>query len=162
MLWLLSKALSPLTASVAPLFLPLNLDGTITYVPNNGFTGTDTLTYEVSDGQGGTDQATVTITVGAPGNSVPVAVFDLESTPYETPVTVDVLSNDYDDDGDPLSVQPTLISGPSDGVAVVQNGKECSADWIACGCAQRVPLLTSVAALSLTPSSSPSCSLHPS
>ena len=45
--------------------LMLNSNGTYSYTPNTGFTGTDTFSYEVSDGQGGTDQAIVTITVTA-------------------------------------------------------------------------------------------------
>jgi VCBS repeat-containing protein len=42
----------------------INSDGTITYTPDNGFSGTDTFTYEISDGHGGTDTATVTVNVG--------------------------------------------------------------------------------------------------
>ncbi|MCA1683796.1 MAG: tandem-95 repeat protein, partial [Actinobacteria bacterium] len=41
----------------------LNADGSFTYTPDAGFTGTDTFTYAVSDGKGGTAMATVTITV---------------------------------------------------------------------------------------------------
>lgn len=40
-----------------------NGDGTYTYTPNSGFTGTDNFTYTVDDGNGGTDMATVTVTV---------------------------------------------------------------------------------------------------
>jgi hypothetical protein len=38
----------------------INTDGTITYTPNAGFTGTDTFTYTVTDG---TDTATASITI---------------------------------------------------------------------------------------------------
>ncbi len=38
-------------------------DGSFTYNPDEGFSGTDTFTYEVRDGNGGTDTATVTIRV---------------------------------------------------------------------------------------------------
>ena len=67
---------------------------------------------------------------------------------------MNVLSNDFDAEGDPLTVNSALVSEPSNGVAVVQNGKECSADWIACWLPSKgsVPPLTTVAALSLTPS----------
>ena len=37
----------------------VNPDGTVSYTPPAGFTGTDTFTYTVSDGAGGTDTATV-------------------------------------------------------------------------------------------------------
>jgi uncharacterized protein YegL len=52
----------------------INPDGTVTYTPNSGFTGTDTFTYTISDGRGGTATATVTVTVrigGGPGNGGP-------------------------------------------------------------------------------------------
>lgn len=42
----------------------VNGDGTVTYTPNAGFSGTDTFDYTISDGNGGTDTATVTVTVG--------------------------------------------------------------------------------------------------
>lgn len=41
----------------------LNPDGTVTYTPNNGFTGTDSFTYTISDGKGGTATGTATVTV---------------------------------------------------------------------------------------------------
>jgi hypothetical protein len=41
----------------------VNNDGTLTYTPNPGFSGTDTITYGISDGPGGTDEAVVTVTV---------------------------------------------------------------------------------------------------
>ena len=41
----------------------INEDGTITYMPFEGFVGTDTFGYEVSDGNGGTDTALVTVEV---------------------------------------------------------------------------------------------------
>ena len=43
--------------------LVFNADGTFTYRPNDGFTGTDTFTYTVSDGTYTSNVATVTITV---------------------------------------------------------------------------------------------------
>jgi VCBS repeat-containing protein len=41
-------------------------NGSYTYTPNAGFTGTDSFTYTVTDGNGGTDTATVTVTVMPP------------------------------------------------------------------------------------------------
>ena len=58
----------PLTvtsASAANGTVTINPDGTLRYVPNANFNGTDTITYTISDGQGGTSTATVTVTVGA-------------------------------------------------------------------------------------------------
>ncbi len=41
----------------------INADRTVTYTPNDGFSGQDTLTYKISDGHGGTASATVAVTV---------------------------------------------------------------------------------------------------
>jgi hypothetical protein len=46
----------------------LNANGSFTYTPASGFTGTATFTYTASDGRGGSDTATVRITVKAAGN----------------------------------------------------------------------------------------------
>ncbi len=43
----------------------VNEDGTITYTPNEDFTGTDTFTYVANDGTENSNEATVTITVNA-------------------------------------------------------------------------------------------------
>ena len=45
--------------------LTLNPDGSFTYEPDPGFSGTDGFTYAASDGNGGSDNAAVTITVTA-------------------------------------------------------------------------------------------------
>jgi Ca2+-binding RTX toxin-like protein len=42
----------------------VNADGTLTYTPPNGFSGSSTITYEVSDGNGGSATSTVTVNVG--------------------------------------------------------------------------------------------------
>jgi hypothetical protein len=44
----------------------LNSNGTVTYTPTTGYTGTDAFSYTVSDGRGGTASAAVTLTVGTP------------------------------------------------------------------------------------------------
>ncbi|MEO1495415.1 MAG: Ig-like domain-containing protein, partial [Pseudomonadota bacterium] len=54
----------------------LNADGTVSYTPAAGFSGSDTFSYTVSDGQGSSDTATVTIDVTAPAS---------DSTPGPTP-----------------------------------------------------------------------------
>ena len=82
----------------------INADGTIAYQPNPGFVGTDSFVYTVSDGNGGSDSATVTVTVTAAPNTAPVAIDDSASTPKSSSVTITVLGNDYDPDGDALTV----------------------------------------------------------
>jgi hypothetical protein len=64
---------SPLTLQSTPASGPANgtvtlnsADGTFVYVPDIGFTGTDTFTYTVANGYGATATAQVTITISAP------------------------------------------------------------------------------------------------
>ncbi|MBP0049733.1 cadherin-like domain-containing protein, partial [Marinobacterium sp. AK62] len=49
-----------------------NPDGSLTYTPDEGFSGEDTFTYTVTDSEGAEDTATVTVTVG-PENQPPQA-----------------------------------------------------------------------------------------
>ncbi|MBU1237371.1 MAG: retention module-containing protein, partial [Gammaproteobacteria bacterium] len=94
------------------------VSGNPVYTPAANWSGTDTFTYTVSDGNGGTSTATVNVTVTAV-NDPPAANPDSASTAEETPVTVSVLSNDTDADGNPLSV--TAASVPAAQGAVVVN-----------------------------------------
>ncbi|RXG12996.1 gliding motility-associated-like protein, partial [Leeuwenhoekiella aestuarii] len=96
--------------------LVFNADGTYTYTPNDGFIGTDSFSYEVCDGGSpqACDSADVTIEVipvGTPDNAAPVANDDTAITESDTPVDGNVLVNDFDPDGDALTVtgntQPT-------------------------------------------------------
>jgi len=96
-------------------------DGTTaTYTPAANFNGVDTFTYTVSDGNGGTDSATVTVTV-EPVNDDPVAVDDSAATDEETLVSIDVLANDTDVDGDALTIQS--VQDPANGTAVINAGQ---------------------------------------
>ncbi len=100
-----------------------NGDGTLTYTPNAGFSGTDSFTYTVSDGTD-TAQATVSVTVSAsdPVNTPPVAQDDAAATEADTPVVLsvaDLLSNDSDADGDALSLSG--FAQPANGT-LVDNG----------------------------------------
>ncbi|AOY81572.1 Ig-like domain-containing protein [Moorena producens JHB] len=96
----------------------VNQDGTITYTPNNGFTGTDTFTYQVSDGVNDPVTATVNVNVTAV-NQPPVATNNNNTATTEpnTQVTIDVLANYSDPDGDPLTF--AIVTNPSNGSAVV-------------------------------------------
>ncbi|MCP5083297.1 MAG: tandem-95 repeat protein, partial [Alphaproteobacteria bacterium] len=96
-------ALSVTAASASNGSVSIRPDGALDYTPNANFNGTDTLTYTITDGNGGTDTATVSITVN-PVNDGPVAVDDTASLDEDTTVTISVLANDSDLEGDPLSV----------------------------------------------------------
>ena len=77
--------------------------GSVTYTPNANYNGTDSFTYTANDGTADSNVATVTIGVAAV-NDAPVAVDDSTSTNEDTPVTVNVVSNDTDAENDPLTV----------------------------------------------------------
>ena len=79
------------------------VDGEFVYTPDAGFTGTDTFTYQVTDPDGNLATATVTVTVTAKTNLPPVAIDDSASTTC-APITINVLNNDSDPDGDDLNI----------------------------------------------------------
>ncbi len=91
-----------------------NGDGTVTYTPAPNFAGTDTFTYDACDPQGLCDPATVTVTV-TPVNDRPDAKDDSASTVKKTQVTIAVLANDTDPDGDSLNVRS--VGQPAKGTA---------------------------------------------
>ena len=90
--------------------------GAVLYTPEPNFNGTDRFTYVVGDGSGLTAQAAVDVTV-LPVNDPPEAVDDAAETAEDTPVTIAVLDNDSDPDGDPLTVAE--VSAPAHGTAVL-------------------------------------------
>jgi outer membrane protein OmpA-like peptidoglycan-associated protein len=77
--------------------------GKVNYTPAAGYLGPDSFTYTIADGKGGTATATVRVTVVLP-NRPPIANNDLYLVHYNTPLTADVLTNDSDPDGDPLTI----------------------------------------------------------
>jgi VCBS repeat-containing protein len=96
--------------------LALAPNGSFTYTPNAGATGTDSFTYTASDGFATSAPATVTITL-TPPNRAPVANGDrytlligLLGLSVGRP---GVLGNDSDPDGDALTA--SLVSGPRHG-----------------------------------------------
>lgn len=95
-------------------------DALIVFTPTNGFIGLAQVEYEVRDGRGGTDSATIMISVFADSipNVPPVANDDSATTAPDVAVTIDVLANDEDADGDALDVLE--LTEPSAG-RVVEN-----------------------------------------
>ncbi|MFY9826644.1 MAG: Ig-like domain-containing protein, partial [Thermoanaerobaculia bacterium] len=81
----------------------INPDKTVRYTPAANYNGSDTFTYTISDGHGGTATAAVSITITAV-NDAPVANADAATVAEDGNVSVAVLSNDTDPDGDTLTV----------------------------------------------------------
>jgi hypothetical protein len=96
----------------------LNADGTVTYTPDAGFTGTETISYTITDGAL-TDTATITFTVSGPANIPPTAFDDTGATDVGTPVTLTPLANDEDPDGDDALLTISSITPAANGTAVL-------------------------------------------
>jgi hypothetical protein len=115
------------TLSVSIVAAPANGTASVTgdqqilYTPAHGFTGGDTLTYQDDDGHGNTATAHVAITVVPNVNHPPVAVPDSFSLARNTTITADVLANDYDPDGDSLTL--TGVGPLSCGAVSIVNNK---------------------------------------
>jgi len=90
--------------------LTLNANGSFIYVPNAGYSGTDTFTYYANDGMLNSNKATVTITV-LKANHPPVAMNDqytMRRNGTLNLVAPGVLVNATDIDGDSLTA---VLSG---------------------------------------------------
>uniref|UniRef100_UPI002635AD03 Ig-like domain-containing protein n=1 Tax=uncultured Sulfitobacter sp. TaxID=191468 RepID=UPI002635AD03 len=97
----------------------INDDGTLTFTPNLDFTGDAEIAYTISDPDGETSDAIVKISVGEETDP-PVANDDTAETDEDTPVTIDVLGNDTDPDGDPLEV--VSATSPDGDVTINDDG----------------------------------------
>ena len=85
----------------------LNANGTYTFTPATGFTGTvNPITYTISDGNGGTDTANINITVypNVTGLNSVYANDDANSAPKGTAMSGSVLTNDTDTEANTMTV----------------------------------------------------------
>jgi len=90
----------------------VNADGTYTYTPNTDYVGSDIFTVTVSDGKGGTNTVTVNVTITAVAlNKAPIAIDDNYTTVENKALIGNVLSNDSDPDGNPLTLTSYTING---------------------------------------------------
>ena len=94
--------------------LTLNPDGTFTYTPTAGYTGTDSFVYRAVDATGPSANTTATLTIIAGPNQPPVVVADSYNATEDTTLTVaaaqGVLANDSDGEGDSFTAE--LVAGP--------------------------------------------------
>lgn len=88
------------------------VDNRVRYTPNPGFGGTDGFSYTVRNAAGSTATARVTVTVT---NRAPTAVDDAATTVGARPVSIDVLANDSDPEGDALAIAG--VGTPANGTA---------------------------------------------
>ncbi|MDJ0791477.1 MAG: tandem-95 repeat protein [Acidimicrobiia bacterium] len=97
--------------------------GLVEYTPNADASGTDSFDYVVCDAGGRCSGATVDVTV-TPVNDPPVARADSATGDPRTDVAIDVLANDTDIDGGPLSIASFDASSSGGGIV------SCSATCI--------------------------------
>jgi VCBS repeat-containing protein/CshA-type fibril repeat protein len=93
--------------------ITINSNGSYSFTPVANYSGSvPPITYTVSDGNGGTATAVLSITV-TPVNDAPDAVNDTATITEDTPASGNLLGNDTDPDGDPLTVTSFSIAGQS-------------------------------------------------
>jgi Bacterial Ig domain/Secretion system C-terminal sorting domain/FG-GAP repeat len=92
----------------------------IQYAPAANVTGIDSLRYEVSDGTGRVDDAWVSLTIVGV-NDPPVAFPDLAMVEEDIELTLDLLSNDEDVEGDSLWIE-TVYQPDFGTVSIVSSG----------------------------------------
>jgi len=78
--------------------------------------------YNVQDPGGNQSSAVVNVRIVPPTqpNRPPIAGADVARTPFESPVTIAVLSNDLDPDGDPINIE-SIAEQPQHGVVDVND-----------------------------------------
>lgn len=96
----------------------VSAEGMAVYTPDPNYAGLDRFTYTVADANGATDIAAVTVLV-AEVNDPPAPVPDMVTTLSGVTISISVLANDSDPDGDVLTVEG--YTQPSHG-SVVDKG----------------------------------------
>lgn len=112
-----NKSLSA-TVSTQPTHgtLTFNVDGSFTYAPITGFSGSDSFTYTTSNGSQTSTVATVTINVAADTN-IPTVLAHSYSTTTNTPITISAASGVLSGATDPqnLSLTAAVLTQPANG-----------------------------------------------
>ena len=112
-------SLGPLSGLTCSAGVPSTCTVGVTYTPNLNANGSDSFTFRVNDGGGNSAPATVSITITAVDDA-PVAVGDSATVVEDSGATaVDVLANDTDVDGGPISI--SSVTQPVNGAVVVTN-----------------------------------------
>ena len=95
----------------------------VTYTPLPNYNGKDTVCVKVCDAAGMCTNVLVPFNV-TPKNDAPIATNDIAVTPQGTPVTGNVLTNDTDPEGNPMTASGPITGGtPTKGtVTILPNG----------------------------------------
>ncbi len=164
-----------LTVQTTPISQPnngtvtLSANGNYAYTPGANFNGTDNFIYEICDGQSPQlcDQATVTLTIN-PINDAPVLSDDLASTSEDESITITILNNDNDIDGNfnlsslalsnlPPASEGTVTTNPNGSItftpALNYNGAVAPFNYTICDDGTPLPAICRTALVSITVSS---------
>lgn len=101
--------------------LSLSANGEFTYTPNANYSGADSFRYQLRSASGLSVPMVVSLTV-TPVNDLPTASADRYSVAEGGTVTIaagGLLTNDADEDGDPMSV--VLVAGPANGTLTLRS-----------------------------------------
>lgn len=93
---------------------------TLVFTPAANFNGTVTISFTVTDNDGNVSSSTNEVSMVNSVNDVPLATDDIAQTEQEHPVSIDLLSNDYDPEGDLISV--VSAASPNGTVAINPDG----------------------------------------
>ena len=98
----------------------------LTYTPAQDYNGPDSFTFKTVYGMAFSAEATVSITVNpVADNQAPTAVNDSATTRRNTAVSIAVLANDSDPDGDTLRIS-AVTQGANGSVAITNGGTTVS------------------------------------
>lgn len=97
----------------------IGTDGTITFTPADGFIGDiDPINYTISDGKGGTDDANIYLNVlPDTGVNSTFANDDANTAPKGQTITGNVLTNDFDPEGNTQNLISITIDGITTSIA---------------------------------------------
>jgi large repetitive protein len=111
-----------LTLTLSPAHGKTSVDiksGRVLYTPDKNYYGEDTFNYTVKDNSGAVSNTGVVKIVVNPVNDPPIARDDVVSTNEDAAVSIPVLNNDEDIDGNPVLSSVAVISKPLHGSATV-------------------------------------------
>ncbi|MCY7358855.1 MAG: Ig-like domain-containing protein, partial [Rudanella sp.] len=95
-------------------------NGSYTYTPQPGFVGPDSFTYNVCNPAALCEKATVSVLVQQPANQPPIVTPDFVDVIPGIPAKGNVLTNDKDPEGTPLTAQ--VIGTPPPGLTLSPDG----------------------------------------
>ncbi|MCG8613376.1 MAG: Ig-like domain-containing protein [Pseudomonadales bacterium] len=113
------------------------VNGVVVYTPNSGFSGTDSFTYTIREAGGEESTGTVSVVVaeddsgngGGNENNAPEAVNDVIFANLTDTITLDVLANDTDADGDALTVV-SIDNLPRESQAIITLNEDGSITFV--------------------------------